>query len=145
MCRSFITKEYQRKRLPLFLLWRGILRFVLSDNECHHIIGPVSISGKYTKLSRMIIVEFIKKYYFDEKLAEFVKPRKRFKVDFKRTEGAELLKNTKNDLRKIDQIISDIEPTLHRSINFQISLITLTFSTHSDSDMLYDRLESTEN
>ena len=29
--RSFIVKEYQRKPLPLFLLWKGILYFLLKN------------------------------------------------------------------------------------------------------------------
>lgn len=31
--RSFITEEYQRKPLPLFMLWKGILYFLLKNPE----------------------------------------------------------------------------------------------------------------
>lgn len=42
--RSFITEEYQRKPLPLFMLWKGILYFLLKNPEYRYLIGPVTIS-----------------------------------------------------------------------------------------------------
>lgn len=110
MGRSFVIKEYQQKRLPLFLLWKGILKILNTNTKYRYLIGPVSISGKYTKLSQMLIVSFIKRFYFDEELAKSVKPRKSFKVKFKKVEGDKLIENSKSDIKKIDQIIADCEP-----------------------------------
>lgn len=111
MGRSFIVKDYQQKRLPLFLLWKGIMHYILSNPEIKYLLGPVSISNTYSKFSRMIMVEFIRRFYFDNDLAKKVEPRKTFNVRFKKVEGDILLDNTRSDLKKVDQIISDIEPS----------------------------------
>jgi putative hemolysin len=113
MGRSFITSDYQQKRLPLFMLWKGIMHFVLSNPEYRYLLGPVSISNDYSRLSRMIIVRFIQAHYFNEKMAKWVAPRKKFKVKFKKIEAEKLLENTRNDLKKVDQLIADIEPAHH--------------------------------
>ena len=110
MGRSFVVKEYQQKRLPLFLLWKGIMYFVLNNKEYRYLIGPVSISGSYSKLSRMIMVQFIKKFYFNNELAKWVSPRNKFKINFKKVEGDSLIESAKDNLKKVDQIIADIEP-----------------------------------
>lgn len=110
MGRSFVVKEYQQKRLPLFLLWKGIMHFLTSKPEVKYLIGPVSISNNYSRFSRMLMVEFIRRFYFDHHLAKWVEPRKQFKVNFKKVEGGTLLEGAKEDMKKIDQIISDVEP-----------------------------------
>ena len=47
--RSYIIKDYQKSYLPLFLLWQGILLFLLKHPHYCYLIGPVSIS-KYLSL-----------------------------------------------------------------------------------------------
>ena len=109
--RSFVVKEYQQKRLPLFMLWRGIVHKLKSNTDFQYLIGPVSISNRYSNLSQLLIVEFVKKYHFDEKLAKFIRPRNIFKVKFKRVENQSLLEMASNDLKKVDDLLLDIEPT----------------------------------
>jgi len=53
--RSFIAQEYQRQRLPLYMLWRGLLLHITANPDQHYLIGPVSISGSYSRLSRTLI------------------------------------------------------------------------------------------
>lgn len=108
--RSFVLKEYQQKRLPLFLLWKGIMFFILSNPEYRYLLGPVSISNNYSKVSKSIIVSFIQKNFYDKNLAGLVKPKKRFKPDFKNLDSEPLLENSKDDVRKIDKILQDMEP-----------------------------------
>lgn len=111
--RSFIVPEYQNKRLPLFLLWRGILTVLIQHPEYNYIIGPVSISNYYSKVSKGVIVAFIQHNYFDKELAAFIEPRKKFRVNASIMQEAELLlKGTGRDLRKLDKIIDDIEPAI---------------------------------
>ncbi len=111
--RSFIIPEYQNKRLPLFLLWRGILTVLVNNPTYCYIIGPVSISNYYSKVSKSIIVAFIRQHYFDHELARFIQPKKRFKIDPKIMEEAHtLLKTSGGDVRKLDKIINDIEPAI---------------------------------
>jgi putative hemolysin len=109
--RSFIRDSYQQKRLPLFLLWKGILSCMLAHPEYRYIIGPVSISSNYQEISRGLIIEFVKKHYYNEHLAKFIKPKNEFRVKSSLVDKEALLSATSNDLKKLDRIISDIEPS----------------------------------
>ena len=108
--RSWIRKEYQQKPLPLFLLWKGIVQFLSKNSEYRYLIGPVSISNWFTKLSKSLIVEFIRNNNFDHELSQFVKPRKNFKVDFSKIDK-DLLTEGSKTLKDLDSLISDIEIT----------------------------------
>jgi putative hemolysin len=110
--RSFIVPEYQNKRLPLFMLWRGILSVLLSNPDYKFIIGPVSISNAYSTVSKSLIVAFIRQHYFDYELARWVKPKRKYSLDVKTLDAAALLENSKNDMKKLDRIIDDIEPAI---------------------------------
>jgi putative hemolysin len=76
--RSFVIKDYQRKPMPLFLLWKGILYFLLKNPEYRYLIGPVSISNNYSNISKSLIISFIMKNHLDWKMARYVKPRNSF-------------------------------------------------------------------
>lgn len=109
--RSFIVQEYQRHRLSLFLLWKGILFYLISSPQYRYIIGPVSISNSYQEVSKELIIEFITKHYFDRELAKLVQPRHKFKPRVKNVDTEALIQASQADLRKMDKIISDIEPS----------------------------------
>ncbi|MBL0316889.1 MAG: lysophospholipid acyltransferase family protein [Flavobacteriales bacterium] len=109
--RSFIVKEYQRHRLSLFLLWKGILYYLISNQQFRYIIGPVSISNQYQEVSKELIIEFITKNYFDHVLAEHVSPKNAFKPKMSNVDTSALVDSSQADLKKMDRIISDIEPT----------------------------------
>ena len=111
--RSWIRKEYQRKPLPLFLLWKGIVQFISNNSDYRYLIGPVSISNSFSKRSKSLIVEFIQKNNFDHELAQFVKPRKNFKVDFSKIDK-DLLTEAGETLKDLDSLISDIETSSMR-------------------------------
>jgi hypothetical protein len=74
-------------------------------------IGPVSISSNYQEVSRGLIIEFVKKHYYNDDLAQYVKPRNEFKVKSSNIDKEALLSATSNDLKKLDKLISDIEPS----------------------------------
>ncbi|HAN18746.1 MAG TPA: hemolysin [Bacteroidales bacterium] len=108
--RSFIIKEYQRKPLPLFLLWKGLLFFLLKNTDYRYLIGPVSISNDFSKFSKSLIVEFIQKHFYDYDLAGFIKPRKDFvATSDKMVERDMLVSDIDNDVSRIDKVIQDIE------------------------------------
>lgn len=107
--RSFVAVAYQKHRLPLFLLWRGLLLHVTSHPDHRYLIGPVSISGGYSKFSRRLIMEFVMKHHYDEHLAKYVKPRNRFHIGIDKQDGSALLEASGMDIKKLDQVISDIE------------------------------------
>ena len=72
--RSFVTKEYQRKALPLLLLWKGILHVLIAHPECEYLLGATSITGKYAAASKLLIAKYLKKYHSYPKLSAFIKP-----------------------------------------------------------------------
>ena len=109
--RSFITQEYQRHRLSLFLLWKGILFYLIANPRFRYIIGPVSISNSYQEVSKELIIQFIKRNYFDHELAKFVEPKNAFRPKVKNIDTNVLLDASSSDMKKMDKIISDIEPT----------------------------------
>ncbi len=108
--RSFIIDEYQKKPLPLFLLWKGILYFLVKHPEYRYLIGPVSISNRFSKFSKSLIIEFIKTNYFNHELAKYIKPRKKFKFQPSKIDREILMENASDDLNKLDKTIKDIEP-----------------------------------
>lgn len=106
--RSWIRKEYQQKPLPLFLLWKGILKYVVDNPRYRYLIGPVSISNSFSKFSKSLMVNFIYQNHFDYEMAELVKPRKKFKIDFSKID-IDLLTAGKNSFKNLDSLISEIE------------------------------------
>jgi len=111
--RSFVSIGYQRKPLPLLLLWKGILSYLMKNPEYRYLIGPVSISNEFSKASKSVIVNFIKEKYYDTTYAQYVKPKKDFKVPKGINEEIKPLLNTSEmNIRSIDTIINDIEKDL---------------------------------
>lgn len=108
--RSYITPDHQKKRLPLFLLWKGILYFLLKNPQYRYLYGPVSISKFYSNISRGVIVAFIKKYFFNHELAQYLKPRKPFMVQVDKVDIEMLAGNLSDELQALDSLIEDIEP-----------------------------------
>ena len=107
--RSFVVKDYQRQRHPLYLLWQGILFELQRNTDIRYVIGPVSISDDYTKLSRKLMAAFLKQNHYDEMLGQFVKPKKEFSPKLKKAFRA-LLSDDDDSLKKLDRLIEDIEP-----------------------------------
>jgi len=106
--RSWIRKEYQTKPLPLFLLWKGILKFLIDNPRYRYLIGPVSISNSFSKFSKSLIVDYINRNHFDHEMAQYVKPRKKFKVDFAKID-TDLLMAGEDTFKGLDNLISEVE------------------------------------
>jgi len=106
--RSFIRKEYQQKPLPLFLLWKGILKYLIDNPRYRYLIGPVSISNSFSKFSKSLIVDYINRNHFDEELAQYVRPRKKFRVDFSSID-TDLLMAGEDSFKGLDNMISEVE------------------------------------
>ncbi|HMN04155.1 MAG TPA: lysophospholipid acyltransferase family protein [Flavobacteriales bacterium] len=107
--RSFVAAEYQRHRLPLYMLWRGLLLHVTANPDHRYLIGPVSISGEYSKYSRRLIIEFVQKHHYDAELAKHVRPRNRFHIGIDKLDGSALLEASGEDIKKLDQVIAEVE------------------------------------
>ncbi len=111
--RSWVRKEYQQKPLPLFLLWKGILKYTIDNPQYRYLIGPVSISNMFSRFSKSLIVSYISKHHFDYEMSQHVKPKKRFKIDFSKIDSDLLLESNEN-IKSLDNLISDIEKTHQR-------------------------------
>lgn len=110
MGRAFIVKSYQQKPFPLFLLWRGIVHTTLRYPDHEYLIGPVSISDKFTHFSKSLIIEFMKSYFYDAYTAQFVRPNKAFKVRLKETDKTFIFDSAAENLVKFDKLIDELEP-----------------------------------
>jgi len=106
--RSWIRKEYQQKPLPLFLLWKGILKYLIDNPRYRYLIGPVSISNSFSNFSKSLIVDYINRHHFDHEMAQFVRPRKKFKVDMESIDAG-LLMESEDTFKGLDALISEVE------------------------------------
>lgn len=110
MGRAFITSEYQQKPMPLFLLWRGIVHTTLRFPEHKYLLGGVSISNQFSDFSKSLMIEFMKSNFYDPFIAQYVKPKREFKVQLKDKDKDFIFDETKADLNKFDKIINELEP-----------------------------------
>ena len=108
--RAFIIKEYQQKPMPLFLLWKGIVHTTLRHPEHKFLIGGVSISNQFSNFSKSLMIEFMKSHYYDPYVAQYVHPKKEFKVKLKDADKDFVFDATEADLNKFDKIIDEVEP-----------------------------------
>lgn len=110
MGRAFIIGEYQLKPMPLFLLWKGIVHITLRYPEHKYLIGGVSISNQFSDFSKSLMIEFMKSHYYDPYIAQYVHPKKEFKVKLKDADKDFVFNETEADLNKFDKLIDEIEP-----------------------------------
>lgn len=108
--RAFVTEPYQMRPLPLYLMWKAIIHIVLTHPDIHYILGSVSISNRFSRTSKSLIVQYVKKYYFDAEYAEHVRPRKNFKPKLTPTAAEILTSSSLSDLKRIDKMIAQFEP-----------------------------------
>jgi putative hemolysin len=107
--RSFIVKEYQKKPMPLFLLWKGILYFLLKNPEYRYLLGPVSVSDDYSTLSKEMIIKFIMTHHFDRELARGITPRNSYKFKTLDQSLNILMTTLDEDINSLDQFIGDVD------------------------------------
>lgn len=110
MGRAFIIKEYQQKPMPLFLLWKGIIHTTLRYPEHKYLIGGVSISNQFSDFSKSLMIEFMRSNYYDPYIAQYVHPKKAYKVKLKDADKDFIFDEAEADLNKFDKIIDELEP-----------------------------------
>ena len=110
MGRAYIIKEYQQKPMPLFLLWKGIVHTTLRFPEHKYLIGGVSISNQFSNFSKSLMIEFMKSHYWDPYVAQYIHPKKEFKVKLNDADKEFVFDETQADLNKFDRLIDEVEP-----------------------------------
>ncbi|MFM9989485.1 GNAT family N-acyltransferase [Flavobacterium sp.] len=110
MGRAFIIKDYQQKPMPLFLLWKGIVHTTLRNPEHTFLIGGVSISNQFSDFSKSLMIEFMKSNYYDPYVAQYIHPKKEYKVKLKDADKDFIFNEAEADLVKFDKLIDELEP-----------------------------------
>jgi putative hemolysin len=110
MGRAFVIKEYQQKPMPLFLLWKGIIHTTLRHPEHKFLLGGVSISNQFSGFSKSLMIEFMKSNYYDPYIAQYIHPKKAYKVKLKDADKDFIFDEAESDLNKFDKIIEELEP-----------------------------------
>lgn len=110
MGRAFIIKDYQQKPMPLFLLWKGIIHTTLRYPEHKFLLGGVSISNQFSDFSKSLMIEFMKSNYYDPYIAQYIHPKKAYKVKLKDADKDFIFDEAESDLNKFDKIIDELEP-----------------------------------
>ena len=107
--RSFIIEEYQRKNLPLYLLWKGILAYMVQHPQYKYLIGPVSISRYYSDFARKLLMEFARRHFYHPHFAKWFTPRTPFNPVITLEEKMEIedLKSASFDL---DEVLDQLQP-----------------------------------
>ncbi|PLX08789.1 MAG: hypothetical protein C0596_05675 [Marinilabiliales bacterium] len=108
MCRSFIVHDYQRKPLPLFLLWKGIYHVTQKYPEYKYLIGPASISNFYSENSKILIIEYLKRNHIWKELSSMVKNKTPYNYQLNHHHNI-ILQEFGDDLSHIDRFIKDID------------------------------------
>ena len=82
--RSWIRKEYQLKPLPLFLLWKGILKYLVDNPKYRYMFGPVSISNNLRELSSSNVIGYIEGSEKPDEAVIYMAHWDHFGLDFSR-------------------------------------------------------------
>ena len=108
--RSFVRPEYQKKPLPLYLLWKGIATFLEGKTNYQYLLGPVSISDYFSPTSKALIVNFIQQHFFDQELAQLISPRKKYRYRVSGYYSESVLQKNIHSIKTLDDLIAEIEP-----------------------------------
>jgi putative hemolysin len=100
--RSFVCLKYQRKQASLALIWRGIGEFAARRPKYATLFGPVSITDAYHKISKDLMVHFLREHNFDTEMSQLVRGRKPPKAP-KMLRGISL-KNIGESINSVDSV-----------------------------------------
>ncbi|WP_149243613.1 lysophospholipid acyltransferase family protein [Dyadobacter sp. 32] len=112
--RAFVTKEYQKRTLPLFLLWKGILHLTLRSPQHQFLLGGVSVSDHFCEFSKSLMIDFMKCNYYQEDFARWVKPKNEYRGTLNEPDRSFLFEQVGTDLNRLDQIVQELEPESRR-------------------------------
>jgi putative hemolysin len=107
--RSFVRPEYQRQYAPLLMLWRGIGRFLAANPQLTILFGAVSISSRYNRVSRELIVRFFRGRENDPALRKMIAPRRPFRSGWIRPGDCPTTCTRLKDLDELADPIADVE------------------------------------
>jgi len=104
--RSFVRREYQRKRSCLPMLWQGIGTFIARNPSHRMLFGPVSMSAEYHPVSIRLMMRYLREHAWREDLAGRVLPRRPYRM--RRVDAPPALWLSNAD--EVSFLVSDMEP-----------------------------------
>jgi len=84
------------------------MMFLVQNPDYQYMFGPVSISNNFSKLSKSLIIDFIRQNCYDHAMAEFVSPKQKFNVKLPMIDSDILLEKS-HSIKSLDALISEIE------------------------------------
>jgi 1-acyl-sn-glycerol-3-phosphate acyltransferase len=106
--RSFIRTEYQKHPLTLMFLWQGILELLVRNPDHQYLFGAVSISNSYSRLSKEMMVYYLKENFSHPSLSKCIFPKNPFKIK-KRKVMDNLIKSKVSNMQELDDLIDEID------------------------------------
>jgi len=107
--RSFVRPEYQRQYSPLLTLWKGIGRYLALHPQFAVLFGAVSISNRYCRWSRELIVRFFQSRENGDNLSDFIRPRRPFRTGWAHPGYGISQGDRFQDLDQLTDPIADVE------------------------------------
>ncbi len=107
--RAFIVPTYQRLATSLDTLWMGIGHYLVTHPRYRYLYGTVSISAEYSRLSRSLILFWLRQNKLDNELATSIIARNPPREMEIFSEDARLLPTALADPRLLSSIVSEQE------------------------------------
>lgn len=108
--RSFVALDYQKKTLPLLLLWKGVFRFFVNNPEYISLYGAVSISPDYQPLSKDVMIYFLERYHkYTTDSVLIIKDKNSYPIPEKIPKIILELIEQKPDMDTLNSIIRELE------------------------------------
>jgi len=93
------------------------LLFTILNSDARYLIGPVSISGKFSSEAKSLTKNFLVKNYCLKEIAQFIKPRNKFEINLPDCyDSEEFYQEVGDDFAKLDKYISKYEQGYHTPI-----------------------------
>lgn len=109
--RSFIVSAYQRHKLALFCLWKGIEAYLTRHPEIKHLVGPVSISSSYRDSSKKLMMAFFLEQARNHPLQGSIEPINPFTKSLSLPAVSDLLRGMEGNIKILDRIVAENEPS----------------------------------
>lgn len=107
--RSFVRPEYQRQYAPLLSLWKGIGRYVALNPQFAVLFGAVSMSNRYCRWSKELIIRFFQLRDGNSELARLITPRHPFRGAWVRPGDGMSAGSRFQELDQLADPINDVE------------------------------------
>ncbi len=107
--RSFIRREYQKAFSTLMLLWKGIGQYVVRYPRYRFLFGPVSISDDYRRVSKTLLIKFLREQNYRPELARWVKAKRPYRQDLRKGWMDQAVASMIRDAAEVSDWIAELE------------------------------------